>query len=140
MLHHLVAGMTQAAFNTKWAELGGLGFRLVDVEVYKIGGVLYYAGVFKSGGGGYALWHANDWNSFTTKWSELHAQGYRLVDLDTDGTGNNTVYSGTFLAGTDGYALYQNNWNAFYSYWSHVSDRGLRLTDLNIRAASGPGT
>ncbi|MBP6812265.1 MAG: peptidoglycan DD-metalloendopeptidase family protein [Saprospiraceae bacterium] len=137
--HHLVAGMTQAAFNTKWAELGGLGFRLVDVEVYKIGGVLYYAGVFKSGGGGYALWHANDWNSFTTKWSELHAQGYRLVDLDTDGTGNNTVYSGTFLAGTDGYALYQNNWNAFYSYWSHVSDRGLRLTDLNIRAASGPG-
>ncbi|GEM_PF-1682524 len=137
--HHLVAGLTQAAFNTKWAEFGGQGFRLVDVEVYKIGGVAYYAGVFKSGAGGYALWHAGNWDSFTTKWSELNGQGYRLVDLDTDGTGNNTLYSGTFLAGSDGYALYQNNWNAFYSYWSHVSDRGLRLTDLNIRAATGPG-
>ncbi len=137
--HHLVAGMTQAAFNTKWAQLGAQGFRLVDVEVYKIGGIPYYAGVFKAGAGGYALWHANTWNSFTTKWSELNAQGFRLVDLDTDGTGNNTIYTGTFLAGNDGYALYQNNWNAFHSYWSHVSARGLRLVDLNIRAANGPG-
>ena len=137
--HHLVAGLTQAAFNTKWSELGGQGFRLVDVEVYKVGATTYYAGVFKAGAGGYALWHANDWNSFTTKWSELNSQGYRLVDLDTDGTGNNTRYTGTFLAGSDGYALYQNNWNAFHSYWSHVSARGLRLVDFNVRPATGAG-
>lgn len=137
--HQLVAGLTQAEFNAKWSQFGSQGFRLVDVEVYRINGVAYYAGVFKSGAGGYALWHANSWNNFTTKWSELSKQGFRLVDLDTDGTGNNTIYTGTFLAGTDGYALYQSNWNAFNSYTSHVADRGLRLVDLNIRANSGPG-
>ena len=137
--HHLVAGMTQAAFNTKWAELGGQGFRLVDVEVYKSGNATLYAGVFKAGGGGYALWHAGNWANFTSKWNELSKQGYRLVDLDTDGTGNNTIYTGTFMAGSDSYALYENNWNAFHSYWSHVSARGLRLVDFNVRAASGAG-
>ncbi|MCC7467393.1 MAG: peptidoglycan DD-metalloendopeptidase family protein, partial [Saprospiraceae bacterium] len=137
--HHLVAGMTQAAFNNKWAELGGQGFRLVDVEVYKSGNTTLYAGVFKAGGGGYALWHAGNWANFTSKWDELSKQGYRLVDLDTDGTGNNTIYTGTFMAGSDSYALYENNWNAFHSYWSHVSARGMRLVDLNIRAASGAG-
>lgn len=137
--HHLVAGMTQAAFNTKWAELGGQGFRLVDVEVYKSGNTTLYAGVFKAGGGGYALWHAGNWANFTSKWDELSKQGYRLVDLDTDGTGNNTIYTGTFMAGNDSYALYENNWNAFHSYWSHVSARGLRLVDFNVRAASGAG-
>ncbi len=137
--HHLVAGMTQAAFNTKWAELGGQGFRLVDVEVYKSGNNTLYAGVFKSGAGGYALWHAGNWANFTSKWDELSKQGYRLVDLDTDGTGNNTIYTGTFMAGNDNYALYENNWNAFQSYWSHVSARGLRLVDFNVRAASGAG-
>ncbi|MBC7774959.1 MAG: peptidoglycan DD-metalloendopeptidase family protein [Phycisphaerae bacterium] len=135
----LYAGMTQAAFNAKWSELGGQGYRLVDVEVYKSGGSTLYAGVFKAGSGGYALWHANSWANFTSKWSELNGQGYRLVDLDTDGTGNNTIYSGTFLAGSDGYALYESNWNGFYSYWSHVSERGLRLTDFNVRPATGPG-
>ncbi len=137
--HHLIAGLTQAAFNAKWTEFGGQGYRLVDVEVYKSNGATVYAGVFKPGTGGYALWHANTWANFTSKWSELSGQGYRLVDLDTDGTGNNTNYSGTFLPGSGGHALYQSNWNAFYSYWNHVSSQGLRLTDFNVRPATGAG-
>ncbi len=138
--YYLIAGLTQAAFNTKWSEYGGQGYRLVDVEVYKSGGTTYYAGVFKYvGSGGYALWHSTSWSNFTSKWSEMSSQGYRLVDLDTDGTGNNTIYSGTFLAGSDGYALYESNWNAFNSYWNHVSSRGLRLVDFNVRPATGAG-
>ncbi len=137
--HHLIAGLSQAAFNAKWSELGGQGYRLVDIEVYKSGNSTLYAGVFKPGTGGYALWHAGSWASFTSKWSELSGQGLRLVDLDTDGTGANTIYSGTFLPGNDGYALYESNWNAFCSYWSHAADQGLRLVDFNVRAASGAG-
>jgi hypothetical protein len=137
--HYLFAGMTQAAFNAKWSEMGSQGYRLVDVEVYTSGGTTLYAGVFKAGSGGYALWHAGSWSSFTTKWSELSGQGLRLVDLDTDKTGSSTIYTGTFLPGNDGYALYQSHWNAFRAYWDHVSKQGLRLVDLNIRAATGPG-
>ncbi|MEO6037999.1 MAG: peptidoglycan DD-metalloendopeptidase family protein, partial [Saprospiraceae bacterium] len=137
--YQLIAGLSQAAFNTKWSEFGAQGYRLVDVEVYKSGGSTYYAGVFKAGSGGYALWHASSWSSFTTKWNELSGQGYRLVDLDTDGTGANTIYSGTFLAGSDGYALWESNWNSFYSYWEHQSSRGMRLIDFNVRPATGAG-
>ena len=137
--HYLYAGLTQAAFNAKWTELGGQGYRLVDVEVYKSGGSTFYAGVWKYGTGGYALWHAGSWTNFTNKWAELSGQGLRLVDLDTDGTGNNTLYSGAFLPGNDGYALWESNWNSFVSYWEHVSARGLRLVDLNVRTATGPG-
>ncbi len=137
--HYLYAGLTQAAFNTKWAQLGGQGYRLVDVEVYKSGGATFYAGIWKSGSGGYALWHSGSWSSFTTKWAEMNAHGYRLLDLDTDGTGNNTIYSATYVAGSDGYALWESNWNSFASYWEHVSGRGLRLIDFNVRPATGPG-
>ena len=137
--HYLFAGMTQAAFNAKWSELGGQGYRLMDVEVYKSGAATLYAGVFKAGAGAYALWHSSNWTNFTTKWAEMNGQGYRLVDVDTDGTGNNTIYSSTFVAGNDGYALWESNWNSFVSYWEHSSAKGLRLVDLNIRTATGPG-
>lgn len=137
--HQLVAGLTQAAFNTQWNTFGAQGYKLVDMEVYKSGGQTLYAGVFKYGAGGYALWHASSWASFTTKWNELSSQGLRLVDLDTDGTGANTIYSGSFLAGSGGYSLYESNWNAFYSYWEHAANQGLRLVDFNVRGATGAG-
>lgn len=137
--YYLYAGLTQAVFNAKWAELGGQGYHLVDVEVYKSGGSTYYAGVWKYGPGGYALWHTSNWANFTTKWAEMGAQGYRLIDLDTDGTGNNTIYSGVFVAGNDGYALWESNWNSSASYWEHLSARGFRLIDFNVRPATGPG-
>ena len=41
-----------------------------------------FAGVFRAGSGGHALWVA-PWASFEAKWKELCGQGLRLVSVDS---------------------------------------------------------
>ena len=68
-------------FTTKWAEMNGQGYRLVDVDTDGTGNNTIYSSTFVAGNDGYALWESN-WNSFVSYWEHSSAKGLRLVDLN----------------------------------------------------------
>jgi hypothetical protein len=90
-----------------------------------------YAGVFRAGTDGHALWVGDDWNGFQEKWKELSQKGLRLIDLETYKIGNTRRYTGVFRAGNGGHALWVgDDWDGFRQKWQELSGQGLRLIDL----------
>ncbi|MDN5761372.1 MAG: hypothetical protein L0H41_03505, partial [Microlunatus sp.] len=90
-----------------------------------------YAGVFRAGNDGHALWVGDDWTSFTAKWKALSADGLRLIDLESYVISGKRRYAGVFRAGTGGHALWvDDDWKGFTAKWKELSADGLRLVDL----------
>jgi hypothetical protein len=90
-----------------------------------------YAGVFRAGNDGHALWVGDNWTGFEAKWKELSKQGLRLIDLETYVIGKTRRYSGVFRAGNGGHALWVgDNWAGFEAKWKELSKKNLRLIDI----------
>jgi len=96
-----------------------------------------YAGVFRSGSDGHALWAGVDWENFKSKWEELSKQNLRLIDFETYTEGNKRLYAGVFRSGSDGHALWAGvDWENFKSKWHELSGQNLRLTKLEVYPSS----
>ncbi len=90
-----------------------------------------YAGVFRAGNDGHALWVGDTWAGFEKKWQELSNKGLRLIDLETYMIGKTRRFAGVFRAGNDGHALWVGDtWAGFEKKWQELSNKGLRLIDL----------
>lgn len=97
-----------------------------------------YAGVWREGTDGYALWVNDSWTGFVTQWQNLSAQGQRLIDLETDDVGGQQRFSGVYRAGTDGYALWAGaSWDDFIAQWNAAASTGLRLIDFETWLEAG---
>ena len=110
-------------------QLSKSGLRLVSVSAAVIGGRAQYAGVFRAGSGGHALWAAS-WDSFDAKWKEFSDQGLRLVSVDTYEQGGTRMWIGAYLPGRGGHGLWAGqDWESFTARWHEWSQQGLRLVD-----------
>lgn len=92
-----------------------------------------YTGVWRAGGGAYALWVNAEWPSFKAKWELWAQQGLRLHDIHVRRAGGKTLYSGVWLPGTGSYALWANvTWTSFKAKWQELAAQGLRLVDIHV--------
>lgn len=97
-----------------------------------------YAGVWRGGTDGYAMWVGDDWGGFVAQWDALAKQGLRLIDLETDVQNGQRRYSGVWRQGNDGYALWVGDtWAGFTAKWAELSRQGLRLIDFETYVESG---
>src|SRR5688572_1314577 len=127
------AGLDWAAFNKFWDDNSKKGQRLVNVETYVEGGKLYFLGVFRAGGDGYALTPLNlDWAEFNKFWDDNSKKGLRLINIESYMNEGKRYFLGVFRAGSGGYVLspYGKDWNQFKTYWSEQARNGQRLIDI----------
>lgn len=97
-----------------------------------------YAGVWREGTDGYALWVNDTWAGFTGQWATLSSSGQRLIDLETDHDGVQQRFSGVYRAGTGGYALWAGPvWDDFIAQWNSLGSSGLRLIDFETWEEGG---
>jgi hypothetical protein len=97
------------------------------------GNTRHYAGVFRAGTDGHALWVSDDWDAFEEKWIEFDKQGLKLEDLETYVVGNTRRYAGVFREGRGQQALWVgDDWFGFHAKWQELSKAGLRLTRLKV--------
>ena len=134
-----------------WSDFVGLwkywsknGQRLVDIEVAKEGGKLWYNGIFVPGSGGHALYQYNNFDSFVDRFKKLHSDGLKLVDLDVITVGSKKLYTGVWRKASHGQYLYcYDNWGDFTDKWDDLSDQNKRLIDVDVESVlvgvSGPG-
>lgn len=78
----LIHGLDWSAFTLNWEQLAAQGLRLIDVQSYIKDGSRKWAGLFRPGTGGHAL-YVLEWPAFTKKWDELSKTGLRLVGIHT---------------------------------------------------------
>ncbi len=120
-------------FHDKWDELNADGYRLIDIETYRgNNGTRLWAGVWRSGNDGYALYRGYTTSEFNTKWTELSGQNYRLVDVEAYRTsGGDLRWAGVWREGSDAHRL-NRNWR--FCGWQDKHEtaqgNGLELLDL----------
>jgi hypothetical protein len=92
-----------------------------------------FAGIFRAGTDGHALWEGDDWTGFQSKWTELSKQNLRLVDLETYVEGGKRKWAGAFRAGTDAHYLWVGaSWTDFTAKWTELAKQNLRLVDVEV--------
>lgn len=130
--YYLWIGASWNDFESKWKDLSKQNLRLVDLDVYRVGGQTKYMGVWRAGSDAHYLWVGNDWNGFKAKWEELSKQNLRLTVVKSYMEGGTRRYAGVWRAGSDAHYLWAGvDWNNFKAKWEELSKKGLRLVDLD---------
>jgi hypothetical protein len=136
--YYLWAGVDWNSFKSKWEELSGKNYRLVDLQTYMQGGQRKYTGVWRGGSDGHYLWVGVDWDSFKAKWEELAKQNLRLTICRTYVDGGQRKWAGVWREGKDGHYLWAGvDWNSFKAKWEELSGKGLRLVDFDTYVEGG---
>lgn len=87
--------LTDAEFKDKFAELSK-GFRMIDVESYRIGNTQYYAGIWLENKNGRGWYEYRDMTAkqYGDTWLRLRDEGYRVIDFEAYDTGDGWRYAG----------------------------------------------
>ncbi len=126
------------SFEDKRAELSKQGYRLVDIEIKKIGGERRYSGLWHRGSGGEKLWIDGDIGSFQTRWDEWTAQGLNIVDLEVTNEQNGLRFTGVWRTGNLAQKMvYDADWDAFNRAKDQFSGQGLALIDAETYVENG---
>jgi C1A family cysteine protease len=130
--HYVWVNASWDSFRAKWEELSKQNLRLVDLDVYTIGGNTVWAGVWRAGSDAHYVWVNASWDNFRAKWEELSKQNLRLTVLTTYQVGGTRLYAGVWRAGSDAYYVWVNaSWDNFRAKWEELSKQNLRLIHLD---------
>lgn len=89
--HH---NMTSASYQAKFNDYKDKGYRLTQVDGYRVGNKTRYAAIWqKKTGPAYKARHGMSSATYQAKFDEFKKQGYRLVLVDGCGAGNGATYS-----------------------------------------------
>ncbi|MEI9852540.1 MAG: hypothetical protein WDN24_18650 [Sphingomonas sp.] len=136
------------SFEAKWKELTGNGLRLVAIDTYKEGSKRIFAGVYRAGKQGHALWVGPNWQQFLAKRLEFAKQGLQLVDVASYAEGGQQLFAGVFAASADPIVFKRGTWDELIQDWQQLSSQGRRLVSLDtscpdrrsdFRCATCPG-
>ena len=125
--HH---GMTSAAYQTKFNQLVGQGFRLRQVSGYSIGNQDFYAAIWdKSAGPTWEAHHGMSSSAYQAKFSQLTGQGYRLVNVCGYAVGNTDLYAAIWekTPGPRWEAHHRMSSDQYQGQFDQLVDQGYRL-------------
>jgi hypothetical protein len=121
-------GQTREEFLAKFYELSGKGMRLVDLETYKVGDRVLYAGVFRPGHGSYGLWTELDWDAFTSK--AKGSSSSAVTDIATYTVAGKRLYDGVIRGGSAHEVEKALEGPAFAARWKERLGEGIRLVSF----------
>lgn len=126
-------GQPRKDFQDKVKELAALrGRQLLDVEVYRSGKALLYAGPFLQGGEPTELWTGLDQAAFQAKWNGLRGKEWKLLDVETYKDGDKRLFDAVARAGARGDLVVGADQAAFLARWRELTSKGLRLTSVDV--------
>lgn len=130
---NLWLGQTRKEFLEKTKELASLkSQQLGDVEVYRSGNALLYAGPFLQSGEPTEIWTGLEQGAFQSKWNGLSGKEWKLLDVETYKDGNKRMFDAVARAGARGDLVVGLNQAAFLAKWRELTAKGLRLTSVDV--------
>lgn len=131
--HTIWVGQERKDMITKVKELQAYkDLQVVDVEIYRANGKLFYAGAFRQTTGKYDLWTNLDRAAFDTQWKQGAGRGQQMVDLETYTDGGKRVYDAIIRTGMGGPGdvLLESDMAGFVKRWLDDTGKGLRLVSV----------
>lgn len=129
----LEVGRSRKEFLERVKELASFkGQQLLDVEVYRSGNALLYAGPFLQREGTTELWAGLEQGAFQSKWNGLNGKEWQIVDLETYKEGDKRLFDAIARAGERGEVVLGADQAAFLAKWRELTGKGLRLTSLDV--------
>jgi len=125
--HH---GMTSTAYQTKFNQLVGQGFRLRQVSGYSIGNQDFYAAIWdKAAGPSWEAHHGMTSSAYQARFNQLTGQGYRLVDVSGYSVGNTDLYAAIWeqAPGPRWEAHHRMSSDQYQGQFDQLVDQGYRL-------------
>jgi hypothetical protein len=133
-VHAFWAGMDRKSLTNKAEELKtGRGEQLLDLEVYRVQGKLYYDGAFRQAPRETRLWTGLDLDGLKAKIQGLRGKEWELADIATYTEGKKRFYDAVIReGGTPGEVAMAADPAAFAKRWQELVAKGLRLVSLEI--------
>lgn len=129
----LEVGRTRKEFVDKVKELASFkAQQLLDVEVYRSGNTLLYAGPFLQREGTTELWTGLEQGALQSKWNGLSGKEWQVADLETYKEGDKRLFDAIARGGARGDIVVGADQAAFLAKWRELAAKGLRLTSLDI--------
>lgn len=126
-----------SSFVSSWRQHSEAGYRLTDVETYVEGGDRAYIGLFRRGGGSYALYLMKGWENFVQKNVTQFEANRRLIDIETFSSEGDQYYLGVWRGGTGGATIIRrDNWDEFYELVTNQPS-SLGLIDVETYFSNG---
>ncbi|HEV2845284.1 MAG TPA: hypothetical protein VG477_10595 [Thermoanaerobaculia bacterium] len=126
-------GQSRKDFQDKIKELASLkGRQVLDVEVYRSGNSLLYAGPFLQSGEPTEVWTGLEQGALQSKWDGLNGKEWKVVDVETYKDGNKRLFDAVARAGARGGLAVGLNQGAFLIRWRQMTSGGLRLTSVDV--------
>ena len=92
------------AFIKKYKEMIADGYRLTDLETYKLpNGQRRWAGLFEKASGGYALYTNKTYAEFADIKNDQNTKGRRLIDIEVYEKDNQLLWSGIWRSGKENF-------------------------------------
>lgn len=131
--HSLWVGQPRKDFTEKVRDLAGLkGQQVLDVEVYRSGSSVLYAGPFREMGAPTELWTALDQAAFQARLNGLRGKDRQVVDVETYKDGNKRFFDAIVRAGNTGDAVVGLSQADFGRRWKELAGQGLRLLTVDV--------
>ncbi len=131
--HNLWVGQTRKEFLEKVKELASLkGQQVLEIEVYRSGSSLLYAGPFLQRSEPTELWTGLEQGAFQSKWNGLKGKEWQVVDVESYKDGDKRLFDGVARAGERGDVVLGVPQAAFLAKWRELTAKGLRLTSLDV--------
>lgn len=133
-VHAIWLGMDRKGFEQKVLDLAAAkGERLLDFEVYRVAGKLFYDGAFRAAPRETQLWTGLELDGFKNKFQGLRGKEWELVDIATYTEGKKRFYDATIRAGgTPGEVVMASDPGAFAKRWQELVAKGMRLVSMEI--------
>ncbi|HEX6901331.1 MAG TPA: hypothetical protein VF789_16520 [Thermoanaerobaculia bacterium] len=131
--HNLWVGQSRKDFLEKVKDLASAkGQQLLDVEVYKAGGPLLYAGPFLQRLEATELWTGLDQAAFQNKWNGLKGKDWQVVSVTSYQDGDKRLFDAIARAGDRGDISVGLELTPFLTRWEELADKGMRLISLDV--------
>jgi CubicO group peptidase (beta-lactamase class C family) len=135
--HH---GMTSTAYQARFNQLVGQGFRLRQVSGYSVGNQDFYAAIWdKSPGPAWEAHHGMTSADYQTRFNQLVGQGYRLVNVSGYSVGGTDRYAAIWekAPGPRWEAHHRMNSDQYQGQFDQLVDQGYRLDWVSGYAIGG---
>ena len=137
-----IRGLSSDAFGKYFQKKKSQGYRVIDIEVDKIGGKTRYSAIYQKNTDkrGWASLRNLTHEQFSQKWKDYRAKGYRLIDQEAYQTGSQRRYAGVWEENKE-----KRNWVAYRKVdssecsqrFKKYKSQGFRMVDVEAYPSGG---
>ena len=134
--------LSSKAFSKKFKEYDEKGYRIVDIEAYKQGNSMKYAGIWVKNDAklGWSMRRNMSASEYGKRFKDMSDKGYRVADIESYRDGSKQKYSAIWVKNKNKrrWAAYRDmDGTGFSNRWRGLKDEGYRLVDFEAYKGKG---